>query len=917
MLSNHPNTAYTDAPELSRNVLLGSFQLIFWIFFKPSAWRNYVKRIVPHLKPDFRLTELSWAEWRNPEWQGIIVRGYMILPVLCLFPIWLFLRLTDIQEPSIEFVLAGSLGFGLSCSLALGLVSNTAAGIASNIFFVTAGGVVFTQQLNYVSVAVLCLVFGITGSFIISLAGKNCSLINSVQKIIVSVLFGLIGPVLLINVPLLVFEAAGIPAAIASLALLNIISISLASWRVMYLINRSIKQWVYFLTGGAVIILYTGIAFHQGGMVGGLAKGIVYGGMIGACFAVPNIITNYIFNDRIVGAVSGILVASIVWGILGGLLAMDEGTTSLQPVFSFLGTGLVAVSLGMILVWQRAFLFYPFLLAWHALICHIDKKHAGKVNLLCWHAAFWNEYQCIKSGSLDEHILLVMKHDPVDARNALEYLKNKHQYAFTRKVEIELNDQILAAFEDINTIRKAHNNLITIAEAGSIWRPCFEQISHDVDNALNPQLGTYSPIVSLNNIADRLKNLRRELGREQNPHPSHLIFIAETWHQTISSHRSKLFDEAKQDIESPYDFASPVSAKQGIFVGRDDLVKDLQDLLFEHDASVFLHGPYRIGKTSLLKNLTGLLRDPDNTVGLFVDLQGAVAIGGNVRGFLSSIAQQMQNSAKRQYDLSIPSLSQEALSNPYSDFNKWLDDVQSALEPRTLLLLADEFAKLDQVLQKESPDFNEDILDIFRYWIQHRPHFQMVIASQSLEELHRWPSLVNNLVPRHIGYLAEKEARHLIEHPREDFILQYKEEAVRHIVELTRCHPALIQLLCREIIKYKNKQDSEMRFLVSLQDVDNILPDALKRGISIFATFDQRISDAGRALLCYMAVQGNGAVIPRENLAPHCPDELQNTLSLLQRLELIENVQGGYRFQIELFRLYWLAKQATQALGKK
>ena len=34
--------AFTDAPELHPNLILGSLQLLFWLFVHPSAWRSHV-----------------------------------------------------------------------------------------------------------------------------------------------------------------------------------------------------------------------------------------------------------------------------------------------------------------------------------------------------------------------------------------------------------------------------------------------------------------------------------------------------------------------------------------------------------------------------------------------------------------------------------------------------------------------------------------------------------------------------------------------------------------------------------------------------------------------------------------------------------------------------------------------------------
>ena len=44
---------YTDAPALRGNVVLATLQLMAWLFFHPSAWRNHVARVDPSLRPDF------------------------------------------------------------------------------------------------------------------------------------------------------------------------------------------------------------------------------------------------------------------------------------------------------------------------------------------------------------------------------------------------------------------------------------------------------------------------------------------------------------------------------------------------------------------------------------------------------------------------------------------------------------------------------------------------------------------------------------------------------------------------------------------------------------------------------------------------------------------------------------------------
>ena len=74
--------AYTDAPELHPNLIVGSLQLLGWLFFHPSAWRNYVNRIDPALPPDFALAELQAEQWRNPALHRLLLMSYGVLPLL-------------------------------------------------------------------------------------------------------------------------------------------------------------------------------------------------------------------------------------------------------------------------------------------------------------------------------------------------------------------------------------------------------------------------------------------------------------------------------------------------------------------------------------------------------------------------------------------------------------------------------------------------------------------------------------------------------------------------------------------------------------------------------------------------------------------------------------------------------------------
>jgi hypothetical protein len=133
--------AYTDAPELHSNLILGSLQLLFWLFFHPSAWRNYVAHIDPTLRPDFCLAELSQKQWRNPALWRLLMMAYLVWPLivgLLMGPmLWLEKVSPDekivwLTAVSVGLVLGYGVVGGATFGLAFGMASGVAGAITTN-----------------------------------------------------------------------------------------------------------------------------------------------------------------------------------------------------------------------------------------------------------------------------------------------------------------------------------------------------------------------------------------------------------------------------------------------------------------------------------------------------------------------------------------------------------------------------------------------------------------------------------------------------------------------------------------------------------------------------------------------------------------------------------------------------------------
>jgi len=190
--------------------------------------------------------------------------------------------------------------------------------------------------------------------------------------------------------------------------------------------------------------------------------------------------------------------------------------------------------------------------------------------------------------------------------------------------------------------------------------------------------------------------------------------------------------------------------------------------------------------------------------------------------------------------------------------------------------------------------------------IQFRSRLRVLFAgSHSLDEFERWATALVNVRVLRVGCLTDGEARHLIERPTHDFGLVFADDALQRILELSRAHPCLVQLLCYHVVELKNRQPLQLRQQVNREDVEAAVPAALNEGRMLFTDIERdQVDGVGMSVLRRLARGGERAVVPRESLRECCrtADELDRALRTLQQRDLIEVVGGGFRVQVELIR---------------
>ncbi|MDJ0707014.1 MAG: hypothetical protein QNJ46_27380, partial [Leptolyngbyaceae cyanobacterium MO_188.B28] len=787
MTQTVPRNAYTSAPEQHPNLILGGFQLFFWLFFHPSAWRNHVARIEPKLHPNFCLIELRQSQWKNLALQRLVIQAYLVWLILGSLIMGVLPWGLGKSGEEIAFVAA----FVMTGSAALILTGSIASGLAFILVGSMLGGVA-----GYVTGSlVVSVLVGVTSSVVNSVNSHKSS--HSVARQIGGICTGIVIGAALVGIAVGVADSlldGGAAVGVAGGIWVGIAFIVTGGLRT----RRWARSLAVSLILGAIVSLASVLSdWTADGVVDGAGVGILLGAWFIALFVLPYSVAERIAGSW-AGALAGVLGSS---GVLNATLIANYSDISVLQVLLFSLGGILT---GLSINWWRPLLFYPFQAAWNTLLYRADEQQFGShLSFLRYHSAFWDEFQRLPLLGLDEHVVLVAERNTAEGQAVMDHLSASSQRWAAQAAQIELDALRLEHCTTAETIGQAHRSLAAseLESPVSALLRSFRRISEDVNAGLN-QESTYNQRLALSAITDRLDGLLREFTRSSDKYTVRFRPIVIHWRQIITNRVQELTQSAelRQELDSPYIIGVPLTEQQEIFVGRTDISTRIEQLLLDRRRPpLLLYGQRRMGKTSLLNNLGRLL--PNTIIPMFVDLQGPASRASDHTGFLYNIARGMADSAQRQSSVTLPPLTRETLAvDPFTSFDEWLDQVEQTLGQNTALLALDEFEVLDKALTDGR--FNEtDVLGMLRNLIQHRPRFKVLVSgSHTLQEFQRWASYLINAQVVHLGYLQEAEVRQLVERPVKDFALRYQPDASQRVLDLTRGHPFLVQLLCAEIV---------------------------------------------------------------------------------------------------------------------
>ncbi|NQE46671.1 hypothetical protein C5S31_11680 [ANME-1 cluster archaeon GoMg2] len=523
---------------------------------------------------------------------------------------------------------------------------------------------------------------------------------------------------------------------------------------------------------------------------------------------------------------------------------------------------------------------------------------------------YWDELILMPLPFLSNFLVTLTKANREEGLSEIEFVSSKRPFqrkaASSALSEITIKD--MGRFKSIEEIADASGNVPFLytfesslsREFGTAGRN-IEDISTDAKSYLESS-SNYNKLRNLNVLGRDVDKFKETLIATKGPVGYKFLPVAETWSQIIKEETNKLTELKKdtyEEIPNPYIFGNPVrpEEKSRLFVGRQDIIREIESNLanISQNPTLFLHGRRRVGKSSVLINLPRFLGK--RYVSAYIDCQDPRTTEGPA-SFCYTLSKSISNSLKdRGFSIEYP-LFEAFQKNPFTILGNWFDKTEKTLETenKLILLALDEYEKLEESILRGN--LSIEILDQLRNIIQHRKHFVVLITgSKELNELElNWSDYLISAKTIKLGYLSRDEARILITNPIDDFSLNYEGgengEVVNKIIDVTSCQPYLVQALCFDLVNYLNTQH---RKEAQMADIDAAIEKVLISADTYFYyIWNSECSEKEKELLKRLV----------SNLPLKGDEEEINSL---MRKEIIENVNGNFRFKVELMKK-WIEK---------
>jgi hypothetical protein len=249
-------------------------------------------------------------------------------------------------------------------------------------------------------------------------------------------------------------------------------------------------------------------------------------------------------------------------------------------------------------------------------------------------------------------------------------------------------------------------------------------------------------------------------------------------------------------VVSPYVTSGPVP--ENMFFGRDNEIKTITRKI--KDASFALVGGRKIGKTSTLTKIYRMLAETMDHFPLYLDCQP-------VRDYVTFF-----EAVSAIWEVRLPGPTPQ-------NFRSMATDLAREWRRGTIVILLDE---VDALLQYDL-QHQETLFRVFRALSQEAKSRFVFCGERLLDaRLHAPDSpLFNFCDVIHLSHLDQQSTRRIIREPMADMGIDFEDldTTVAHIVDISSCHPNIVQYICQRLLQAINARGSRVIKLTDLAAV--------------------------------------------------------------------------------------------------
>ncbi len=609
----------------------------------------------------------------------------------------------------------------------------------------------------------------------------------------------------------------------------------------------------------------------------GLAVGVVVGITLGVWHGIAIAV--------VFGVLSGILAAGKlkvsrevgIGGAIGAALGITYGTVFGFPLgFTFGTVFALAFYLGCFRL-----VSYPLdaLLAW---LTHRAARAQPAAAFRWWRCCpvVWNEVIYLPLPGAGKLLALATRQNREEGFKQIAFVaaerKLQRRVVLEALAEVALGDLEASATETISSTpeRLAWTSQSPLALPKDLNEalPRFDRASHQASQFLS--------VSSANRKADALKRAVEEVDALQRTHMAspgkfapRLLQIANQWRAVLEAEQAglKQFAAERRETPNPFIYGNPVDERSAnVFAGRQDVARQIEESLLgaRQSPALLLHGPRRMGKSSILKQLPRLL-GPDFAPAT-LDCQNPAVGGGeaSTASLLRYLSASLSEGLQRRRVAVKPLTAEELAREPFAAFDAWLARVEQAMPAamRALLCL-DEYERLQRALDA---GWGGDFLDALRHTLQHRPRFVLLFtgAHTFAEMGPAWTDRFISARRVRVSFLQPDDVRPLLTKPIPEFDLTYASGAVEAVIAATRCQPFLVQAVAFELVQYLNEPQQQRKEAMPA-DVETAITRALESGGEYFANVWSDAGAEGQGILQEIARTGVAADVSRRQSFRH------------------------------------------------